>query len=80
MQGSGRTVAEAKQFMEELFLMSEVSLYVQGSGRTVKEAKQSMEEFLAMQGGRYKATWERKVDIRLPGKGNSSSHGARPVY
>ena len=22
----------------------------------------------------------RKVDRRLPGKGNSSSHGARPVY
>ena len=22
----------------------------------------------------------RKVDIRLPGKGNSSSHGARPVH
>jgi len=22
----------------------------------------------------------RKVDIRLPGKGNSNFHGARPVY
>jgi hypothetical protein len=22
----------------------------------------------------------RKVDVRLPGKGNSTSHGARPVY
>jgi hypothetical protein len=22
----------------------------------------------------------RKVDIRPPGKGNSNSHGARPVY
>jgi hypothetical protein len=22
----------------------------------------------------------RKVDIRLPGKGNSNSYGARPVY
>jgi len=22
----------------------------------------------------------RKVDIRLPGKGHSNSHGARPVY
>ena len=22
----------------------------------------------------------RKVDIRLPGKGNSNSHGARPVF
>ena len=22
----------------------------------------------------------RKVDIRLPGKGDSNSHGARPVY
>ena len=22
----------------------------------------------------------RKVDIKLPGKGNSNSHGARPVY
>ena len=22
----------------------------------------------------------RKVDIRLPGKGNSDSHGARPVF
>jgi len=22
----------------------------------------------------------RKVDIRLPGKGNSNSHGTRPVY
>ena len=21
-----------------------------------------------------------KVDVRLPGKGNSHSHGARPVY
>ena len=25
-------------------------------------------------------SWARKVDIRLPGKGNSNSHGARPVY
>jgi len=25
-------------------------------------------------------TRPRKVDIRLPGKGNSNSHGARPVY
>jgi hypothetical protein len=22
----------------------------------------------------------RKVDVRLPGKGNANSHGARPVY
>ena len=26
------------------------------------------------------STGLRKVDIRLPGKGNSNSHGARPVY
>jgi len=26
------------------------------------------------------AIWARKVDVRLPGKGNSNSHGARPVY
>ena len=25
-------------------------------------------------------TVTRKVEIRLPGKGNSNSHGARPVY
>ena len=25
-------------------------------------------------------TWFRKVDVRLPGKGNSNSHGARPVH
>ena len=25
-------------------------------------------------------TWPRKVDSRLPGKGNSNSHGVRPVY
>jgi len=25
-------------------------------------------------------TFTRKVDIRLPGKGNSKSHGARPVH
>ena len=24
--------------------------------------------------------WHRKVDVRLPGKGNSKSHGARPVH
>ena len=24
--------------------------------------------------------YERAVDIRLPGKGNSNSHGARPVH
>ena len=24
--------------------------------------------------------WPRKVDVRLPGKGNSNSHGARPVH
>ena len=23
---------------------------------------------------------QRKVDARLPGKGNSNSHGAKPVY
>jgi len=28
--------------------------------------------------GSYQFT--REVDIRLPGKGNSNSHGARPVY
>ena len=26
------------------------------------------------------ATNARKVDVRLPGKGNSNSHGARPVH
>ena len=26
------------------------------------------------------ATYTRKVDVRLPGKGNSNSHGARPVH
>jgi len=25
-------------------------------------------------------TSPRKVDVRLPGKGNPNSHGARPVY
>jgi len=25
-------------------------------------------------------SYTRKVDIRLPGKGNSTSHGARPVH
>ena len=25
-------------------------------------------------------TADRKVDVRLPGKGNSHSHGVRPVY
>jgi len=25
-------------------------------------------------------TWLRKVDVRLPGNGNSNSHGARPVH
>ena len=25
-------------------------------------------------------TSDRKVDVRLPGKGNSNSHGARPVH
>jgi len=25
-------------------------------------------------------TWPRKVDVRLPGKGDSNSHGARPVH
>jgi hypothetical protein len=25
-------------------------------------------------------TYTRKVDVRLPGKGNPTSHGARPVY
>ena len=24
--------------------------------------------------------WHSKVDVRLPGKGNSNSHGARPVH
>jgi len=24
--------------------------------------------------------WGRKVDVRLPGKGNPNSHGARPVH
>ena len=29
---------------------------------------------------RVKGIWVRKVDIRLPGKGNSNSHGARPIH
>jgi len=29
-----------------------------------------------VQGSRF----TRKEDVRLPGKGNSNSHGARPVY
>jgi len=29
---------------------------------------------------RQPATTHRKVDIRLHGKGNANSHGARPVY
>jgi len=30
--------------------------------------------------GTGRDTRSRKVDIRLPGKGDSNSHGARPVY
>ena len=30
--------------------------------------------------GREGGGHPRKVDIRLPGKGNSNPHGARPVY
>jgi hypothetical protein len=30
--------------------------------------------------GWYIEAGQRKVDIRLPGKGNSNSHGARPVH
>ena len=29
---------------------------------------------------RVKMPWARKVDVRLPGKGDSNSHGARPVH
>ena len=34
------------------------------------------------EGETLNAAWEsaRKVDVRLPGKGNSNSHEARPVY
>jgi hypothetical protein len=37
---------------------------------------------LGMKGvsGSTSRTVSRKVDVRLPGKGNSNSHGARPVY
>jgi len=28
----------------------------------------------------YVVSGYRKVDVRLPGKGNSNSHGARPVH
>ena len=30
--------------------------------------------------GRMVSDFARKVDVRLPGRGNSDSHGARPVY
>ena len=30
--------------------------------------------------GRRVFWWHRKVDVRLPGKGNSNSYGARPVH
>ena len=41
--------------------------------RGVDEARQSRQEDGYLPKGR-------KVDIRLPGKGNSNSHGARPVH
>ena len=28
----------------------------------------------------FRSAWYMKVDVRLPGKGNSNSHGARPVH
>ena len=39
--------------------------------------------FVAIELGAAHSPWmrgTRKVDIRLPEKGNSDSHGARPVY
>ena len=34
----------------------------------------------AREGEEYGAGAARKVDVGLPGKGNSNSHGARPVH
>jgi len=33
-----------------------------------------------LQGSGESAGFPREVDVRLPGKGNSNSHGARPVH
>jgi len=37
-------------------------------------------KFLGLGTTHYDIGCYRKVDIRLPGKGNSNSHGARPVH
>jgi len=39
-----------------------------------------VDEYLLALDGAKGLTAFRKVDIRLPGKGNSTSHGARPVH
>jgi len=52
------------------FLMSEVPMYREPATFGEK-SRWTLEVDL---------TVTRKVEIRLPGKGNSNSHGARPVY
>jgi len=48
--------------------MSEVSLY-RGVLNTEQEPASPLHRLIV-----------RKVDVRLPGKGNSNSHGGRPVH
>ena len=55
--------------------MFDFGFWVQGSGFGVGRVPGSRCRLSMRGGGRT-----RKVDIRLPGKGNSNSHGARPVH
>ena len=56
-----------------VFLMSEVPLYVFDNQVPVCAEHDR-------DGPKGEARLLRKVDTRLPGKGNSNSRGARPVY
>jgi len=49
-----------------------------GEGHNLDEVRLDLQEQLPLP--QVHLLSSRKVDVRLPGKGNSNSHGARPVH
>ena len=47
---------------------------------SAEEREKRMQRLEVTRDGRVMIARARKVDIRLPGKGDSNSHGARPVH
>ena len=66
--------------MKELRDLTDLTIHDCGMHLILFQLGEAFEPFDLRPGFGVSGFTSKKVDIRLPGKGNSNSHGARPVY